>query len=380
MVQDSVILVNCLEASSKNVGWSRMVGIFSERSMHATPLRAPINGEMPTLLQHRRMGWTLGLPDYVTVPEGNLPTIIAIGGGKGGVGKSVISANLAAKLALSGQRVVAIDIDLGCANLHTHFGTAMPEKSLADFVVYGRKSFAEVLLPTPVHGLAFAAGGREEAWADQLEKGPQGLKGLFEVVLRLRQQMQVDVVVLDLGAGTHRHTMDFFAAAHMGIVTVLPEPTSIENAYVFIKAMMYSLIDHVARRTGEELAAIEIKSRLATLGGAAFGDGYLEAIRRCTNEFPEFVNAFWAALGGRSLGLIVNQTRNQSDIDIGTAMEHICKRYFGFETAYLGFLNYDDAVWKSLRNRRMLVNDFPHCVLSKRMGAIAARALQKLGY
>ncbi len=81
------------------------------------------------LLQDRAQGWRLvsRLKSHVRAPR---PTMIAIGSGKGGVGKSMLSANLAVKIASIGYRVLLIDLDLGCANLHTNFGFPAPPKHL----------------------------------------------------------------------------------------------------------------------------------------------------------------------------------------------------------------------------------------------------------
>jgi flagellar biosynthesis protein FlhG len=60
-------------------------------------------------------------------------------------------------------------------------------------------------------------------------------------------------------------------------------------------------------------------------------------------------------------------------------MEHICQKYFGLPTRYLGYLNYDEAVLKSLKNRRLLVSDFPHSMIAKRLSVAAAQSLKILG-
>src|SRR5437870_3214402 len=65
----------------------------------------------PAVIAEKRARWALGLPRHVRLPPGHTPHIIAIGGGKGGVGKSLLSANLAAKLAESGARVLLVDLD-----------------------------------------------------------------------------------------------------------------------------------------------------------------------------------------------------------------------------------------------------------------------------
>jgi flagellar biosynthesis protein FlhG len=107
--------------------------------------------------------------------------------------------------------------------------------------------------------------------------------------------------------------------------------------------------------------------------------GYVECLRNLRSAHPEFIGAGAQALQGRYIGVVVNQTRDQSDMDIGRSMEHICQRYFGFTTRAIGNLNYDEAVWKSLKNRRLLVQDFPHSLIAKRLAAMASQTVKLLG-
>ncbi len=324
-------------------------------------------------------GWVRGLPPYVTVPNVPLPAFIAVGGGKGGVGKSIISANVSARLAKMGYRVLVVDLDLGCANLHTHFGVSMPKTTLAEFAVYRRRRFAEVILPTGVPNVGLVAGGREESWGNFLERGPEALVPVWQALMLARSEFQVDFVVLDLGAGTHRNTMDFFSAAHMGIVTVLPEPTSVENAYVFMRTSLWRVLEHAATRMGQLEALTDVRHALAQVG-KSFDHGYADCLRQLSAQYPELIGGVLDALRSRTLGIVINQTRSQHDIDVGTSMEQISRQYFGFNATFLGHMNYDDAAWKSLRNRRLLLTDFPHGVLAKRISSMCLNAVRKLGY
>lgn len=324
-------------------------------------------------------GWDLGLPPHVKVPQGEIPRLIAVGGGKGGVGKSILSANLASRLAQMGYRVLVVDLDLGCANLHTHFGIPKPRFTLANYVLFGDRTFPEIITPTTISGVALIAGGQEAQWGRHLARGPEALLALWDSLLRSRQQFQVDFVLMDLGAGTQRHTMDFFSAAHLGVGTVLPEPTSIENAYVFLKTHLWHIIDHVAMRTNEMDAAHDLRSTLTRMSQEASGKGYMEAFRQMSSAYPSYINDVFSALRARNLGLVINQTRSQSDIEIGASMELICRRYFGLQAFFLGDMNYDDCAWKSLRNRRLLLNDFPHSILSKRLSRVAQNVVDLLG-
>jgi len=361
---------------------SRGSGIMTVASEHAVreSRRSITVKKSSQLLDDRHKDWKAGLPAYVTVPAGELPSMIAVGGGKGGVGKSLLSANLASKLAMIGYRVLVVDLDLGCANIHTHFGIPKPKYTLANFLLSGDKSFAEIVTPTTVPGVALVAGGQEAVWGQYLTRGSEALLPLWDVLLRSRQQMQADFVIMDLGAGTLSHTLDFFTSAHLGIITALPEPTSIENAYVFIKTYLWHLIDHIAVRLGQPDAAADIRTALLQVGKKGYAKGYAEAFQGLSSAYPEMISGLLSALRGRSIGFVINQTRSRADVEIGHSMKLISKRYFGFSSEFLGDLNYDDSAWKSLRNRRLLLQDFPHSTLSRRFDHIIERILLALGY
>jgi flagellar biosynthesis protein FlhG len=337
-------------------------------------------GDVSQFVAAHYNNWKAGLSFDAPLPlSRQMPAILAVGGGKGGVGKSIVSANLAATLAQFGYRVLVVDLDLGCSNLHSHFGVSMPKRSLVDFLITKNAAFRDVILPAPVQGVAFVAGGREEAWAEYLDQPTDYLLPLWQALLASRQQFKVDVIVLDLGAGTHRHTMDFFSAAHLGLVTVLPEPTSIENAYVFFKMTLWKLIDNLGYRQKQVEVAQDIKAALSSMAGSTLTSGYASCLKELQRTYPQFIQDLQKVIQARCLGIVVNQTRDQSDIDLGSSMEHICQKYFGLPTRYLGYLNYDEAVLKSLKNRRLLVSDFPHSMIAKRLSVAAAQSLKILG-
>src|SRR4051812_8546463 len=85
-----------------------------------------------------------------TAPNATPKQIWAVGGGKGGVGKSLIAANISIALARAGKKVCAIDLDLGAANLHTCLGIEIPQVTLSDFFSRREPDIKNVLVPTPV--------------------------------------------------------------------------------------------------------------------------------------------------------------------------------------------------------------------------------------
>ncbi|HSN14611.1 MAG TPA: P-loop NTPase, partial [Anaeromyxobacteraceae bacterium] len=156
--------------------------------------------------------------------------IIAVGGGKGGIGKSMISANLGIELARRGKRVVMVDADLGGANLHTTLGIDVPKRTLTDFIERRVAKIDEVVTPTGIENLGLISGALDHLDAAN-PRYAQKMRFLRHV-----QQMDVDFAILDLGAGTHLNVLDFFLVADHGVLVLVPEPTAVENAYRFVKA------------------------------------------------------------------------------------------------------------------------------------------------
>jgi MinD-like ATPase involved in chromosome partitioning or flagellar assembly len=159
----------------------------------------------------------------------NGPDIWAVAGGKGGVGKSVVAANLALGVAQYGLRCLLVDADLGGGNQHTMFGERAPSQALDAFINGDVPSLASVLKPSRFVGLTLAL-TRCDAPGAANPKHSQKQK-----LIRNLQKADFDVVVLDLGAGTSFNTLDLFLSARVHLVVTTPEPTAVQNAYGFIK-------------------------------------------------------------------------------------------------------------------------------------------------
>lgn len=163
-------------------------------------------------------------------PGSEGPDIWAVAGGKGGVGKSVVAANLALAVAQSGLRCLLVDADLGGGNQHTLFGERAPGQALDAFVAGEVSSLASVLTPSRHPGLTLAFTRCDTAGAAN-PKHSQKQK----LIRSLRKAEQFDLVVIDLGAGTSFNTLDLFLSARVHLVVTTPEPTAVQNAYGFIK-------------------------------------------------------------------------------------------------------------------------------------------------
>lgn len=158
---------------------------------------------------------------------------IAIGGGKGGVGKTLIAANLGIMLAREGNRVILVDLDLGGANLHTCLGVELSKHTLSDFIQKDVDDLNDILMDTPINNLKLISGAQDILDIANL-KYTQKIRFISKL-----KDLDADYVILDLGAGTSFNTLDFFLTSDIGLITLVPEPTSIENVYRFIKSAFY---------------------------------------------------------------------------------------------------------------------------------------------
>lgn len=290
------------------------------------------------------------------------PRIISIGGGKGGIGKSFFSANAAVCLTKLGYKVALVDLDLGAANLHTCLGVPSPKVGLFDFVNSRVENLEDVAVSGGVPGLTLYGGG-QEFWQQIRPQSVQKIRLISKL-----QKLDADYVILDLGAGTHINTLDFFIFSHAGIVVVVPEPTSIENAYVFLKSVMFRKLQSVVKAIRQE----EVSERLLlSLGDPKIPAPPLTQLQKFAAEEPEVGQKILQLMQMTQLGVVMNQVRTKSDGDIGQSITQICKRYFGFSAEFLGSACYDDAVWKSVRARRPLCVDFPDSPVAKSLTEIA---------
>ncbi|MEW5949946.1 MAG: P-loop NTPase [Thermodesulfobacteriota bacterium] len=157
--------------------------------------------------------------------------IFAVGGAKGGIGKTIVSANLSAGLASLGKRVIAVDLDLGGANLHLHLGVKFPPLTLQHYFK-GGKPLNELCLDTAVKNLRIIAGDSSNLGMANI------LTAQKKKLIKDLQCLPADYVVIDLGGDTSYNMVDFFLAADERIAVTSPEPSSVLDVYNFIKVSL----------------------------------------------------------------------------------------------------------------------------------------------
>ena len=289
--------------------------------------------------------------------------VIAVGGGKGGIGKTLVSSSLAIELARRGKEVVLVDADLGGANVHTCLGMDPPLVTLSDFVNRRVTNIEDVALPTGVAGLRVVAGALDALDAAN-PKYQQKQK-----LLRRVQQLDVDYVVLDLGAGTHFNVLDFFLVADQGVAVLMPEPTSIENVYRFVKAAFFRRLGYLSDQVPIKQL---VEQAMSQRGAPRTPYQMLSEVERMA---PECAPLIQETIRSYRPGLIVNQARTREDLEMGYSVTAAWKKFFGLEMDFLGALSYDDEVWKSVRRRRPVLVEKPSSRVAQDFSAVVNELL-----
>jgi flagellar biosynthesis protein FlhG len=295
--------------------------------------------------------------------------IVAVGGGKGGVGKTLVSTNLALALAARGQKVLLVDADLGGANAHTVLGVAPPLVTLSD-VVSRRATLDDVTVSTPFENLRFVSGALDDIGVANPNHAAK---------MRLLRQLShasCDVVILDLGAGTSYNTLDFFLIAHLGILVVLPEPTSIENAYRFLKAAVLRRLAVIEKAYGIK----DLVDEARTPRGPRNLHTPAELLRAIAEQNPDVGRVVYEQMSRFVPRLVLNQARKNTDDGIEDAtvafdMASACKRFLGLRLDVLGVLPDDDAVRRSVRLRQPLRSAAPNSPIARALDTLAERVL-----
>ncbi len=293
------------------------------------------------------------------------PCVWAVGGGKGGVGKSVITANLAIALARRGRRCVVVDADLGGANLHTILGVRKPHRTLSDFVSREVSSLADVVCETPIPNLFLVSGAR----AFLAMANPKHTQK--ERVLRHIRTLDADHLFLDLSAGSSFNVLDFFLAARHGIVVVVPEPTSLENAYHFLKAAFFRSLSRATRHPVVRLALEQVvkeRERFDVHSPRELIARVLEVDRVAGKALEDQTRAF-------SPLLIVNQARTMEHRGVGHDIAVACREYLGTDVEYIGAVARDEAVHTAVSKRQPVLESIPSCTFAKDIETLAARLL-----
>ncbi len=228
------------------------------------------------------------------------PRVVAVSGGKGGVGKSTIAANLALALGRLGHRVTLVDADLGAANLHTMLGVFHPPRTLADVIDGSVDSLDAIAQPCRDSTCRFVAGVARPGSANL---GDDELARIIDAVW----QADAECVIVDIGAGANHNVLDLVNAADIKLVVLTPQLTSLHNAYAMLKACVHRAVRSLA---GGDTEQALVDSALGSEHRARTISQLLSVLRPLDGDVAERISSTLYRFG---LGLIGNQLAGPGD-------------------------------------------------------------------
>ena len=275
----------------------------------------------------------------MTKAQKEQPLTIAVGGGKGGVGKSVVTANLATALAQRGKKVVLVDTDLGAANMHILFDLMRPEVTLVSFLRHEVESLADAVQPTCIPNLGLVAGAGAVPGVANINYG-QKTRLLGHI-----KRLEADVVVLDIGAGTSHNVVDFYDIADYRLVVMTPQVTSLTNAYAFIKSAVYRVMAKLAR-------AADRKELIPDGSTIREVDRVGDMLGEIQQQAPPLAGQLRAALDHFGCCLVVNMLRTEKEVKTVYAISRMARDFLTLEAPVIGSLWKSNALHRSVDQRR----------------------------
>jgi len=295
-----------------------------------------------------------------------MPKIYPIGGVKGGVGKTFITASLGALFANRGKKVVLIDLDLGASNLHTLLGIKNPKNGLNSFLDKTVQQLESVAFPTNIPNLFCI---------NSLHCSME-IANLFyaqkQKLINAIRKLPFDYILLDLGPGTNFNTLDFFLTSNEGILVCTPEPTAIENSFRFIKTVYFRKLKQLFKKHAFQSA---ITSICINSNNPAFKPSNI--IEFILKYYPDKERILRKKLSEFKIKFIFNQFRQNLDSRLGDQFETICNRHFYSQFQFLGNVGYDWRVYDSVLSRKLYVNKYPYTQPSIDLKKIADKITNK---
>ncbi|HDH05157.1 MAG TPA: hypothetical protein ENH01_05505, partial [Nitrospirae bacterium] len=294
----------------------------------------------------------------------------AIGGGKGGVGKSVTTVMLGSMLAKLGKKVLLVDADLGGSNLHTFLGIRYPAHTLADFIHRQVEDIDHIIMDTQIKNLTLICGA-DDILGLANPKYSQKMR-----IFNQLKKIKADLILLDLGAGTSFTTIDFFLYAPNKIIVLSPIITSLQNAYGFIKSSLYRKISRIFNndpqcldlvKRGMDSGEIERIESIDELKSAvrSIGEEQYNKLSECLDEFR--------------INLIVNNIKSGSETKIGRVLQSVANNYLSLAPEYLGHINFDPMLDKHINEMSAFLTNCSSGISGSCIYDIANKVIKQTG-
>ena len=287
--------------------------------------------------------------------------IITLGGGKGGIGKSIMCTNLAVGMALSGQKVVLMDGDFGASNLHALLGISHPPYGFQDLFTNSRLDPESLLIETGIDNLKFISSAGDNPGSANID--PERV----QTIISFLKQLKAHTVILDLGPGTSFNVLDFFNIHDQCIVMSTPEVTSVMKTFSFVRAALFRKISLHLKDAPELQRLVDHSHPSQADVETCTIDILRENIKKVdgsqTEEVEKIIRSFKPEV-------IINRVRNKKDLQTGDNLINLVKKFLDVDLKYLGHVIESDQVRDSVEEMVPFLIKDPQSTPSKNLQEI----------
>jgi len=298
--------------------------------------------------------------------------ILAIGSGKGGVGKTVIAASLGLGLAMLNKRVVVVDADLGGPNLNKVMGVEKPDKTYYHFYNRDYKKLNDLFIAHPqFENLRILIGT-----GDLLEISNLRYHQRMRFIRHL-MDIDADFVILDLGAGSSYNVLDFFLTADIGLVLVNPDILSILDSYNFVKKAFYRKIMQTFKVHKGVLELIKDSAHAEQHKSPSVIEDLVNKVTQLDAPTGEKMRKFLRKFRPT---LLINGIDNSEDETKSLAVMIAAQELLSIDMDYFGAVHKDDEnIPKSIEAQTPFIRCCPESQASKDLVTIINKKLLNLG-
>lgn len=294
--------------------------------------------------------------------------LLPVGSGKGGVGKTLFSANLALQLGRTGKRILLVDLDLGGSNLHTALGIPNRHSGMGDFLRSGNDSLESYIQTTPYPGVFLIPG--DQLYPDTASFSNNHKSRIFSALAKV----EFDGVILDLGAGSHSLAVDAFLMSHQGILLTTPGHGAVQNAFAFVKTAVYRLM--VRFFEGPEYYSILEKVFRRDEKGKA--PAFWEILQELSARDELRAVAFRERLERFKPFLFLNRVASSADLSFLRDLIQNIYQKTAVDPRILGYFPDEKALGESTVKRLPFLLQCPDSKSSKLLPELADRLLARL--
>ncbi len=271
--------------------------------------------------------------------EGNLvKKLWSIGGGKGGIGKSIFTLGLGITLAHMGKKIILIDADLGGANLHTLMGVRYPAFSLEDFILKRVDRLEDIVIETQIEGIGLICGADDILGAAN-PKFVQKIQVIESIGRSCRPIWYCWIWV----PAPRLTCLDFFNYSAGKIAVFTNQSTSLQNVYGFIKSALFRFLSREFTRDEDVLLLLHhTGNRHAKIN--SIGD----ILAHLQEKAPEKYNRLKDIIDHFKIFLVVNMVKTEMDRKAGQIIQKVCADFLSLRPQIFGSLAYDPAVERAV--------------------------------